>query len=357
MMILDILKQTVTIAVFVMIMMTLLEFLALQKHGRIMQRFQSKPFMQIIFAILLGMIPGCIGSFAVVSMYIHGTLRFGALIANLIASSGDEAFIMMSVMPKQMLVLSVLLFVIAVVSGLIVNMIQKKHPTLDTMSSHIVIHTEELAHKKFELNSIFKHLRHISWQRAVILASLLLFTGLTFLGDAHGHPEVAGAEHVHNSEMAHWLQLFFLGASVVGFVIALASPNHFLNDHIWGHIIKKHFVRIFLWTFGAFFVLHLLNAFFDLHAWIEANQDIKYILLLIAVLVGLIPESGPHIIFVSLYVSGLAPLSVLMANSIVQDGHGAIPLLAETRKGFIRAKIINSIVALIVGFTMLFLGF
>jgi hypothetical protein len=38
-----------------------------------------------------------------------------------------------------------------------------------------------------------------------------------------------------------------------------------------------------------------------------------------------------------------------MANSIVQDGHGMLPLLAESKKSFLWVKIINIIVGLIVG--------
>jgi len=51
------------------------------------------------------------------------------------------------------------------------------------------------------------------------------------------------------------------------------------------------------------------------------------------------------------------PLSILLANSIVQDGHGSLPLLAETRKGFFIIKGINIAVGLIVGIAGLMAGF
>ena len=62
----------------------------------------------------------------------------------------------------------------------------------------------------------------------------------------------------------------------------------------------------------------------------------------------MIPESGPHLIFVTLFVSGAIPFSILMASSIVQDGHGAIPLLALSKKSFLILKLIN----LVIGFTV-----
>jgi hypothetical protein len=94
--------------------------------------------------------------------------------------------------------------------------------------------------------------------------------------------------------------------------------------------------------------------FVDLHSWVVDNM---YILLIIAVLIGIIPESGPHLIFVTLFASGTIPFSILLASSIVQDGHGMLPLLAESKKGFFTVKAINIIFGMIVGIIGLLLGF
>jgi hypothetical protein len=80
-------------------------------------------------------------------------------------------------------------------------------------------------------------------------------------------------------------------------------------------------------------------------------------MLVLALLIGIIPQSGPHIIFVTLFASGAIPFSVLMANSIVQDGHGAIPLLAESPRSFITMKAIKLGIGIIAGSAGLILGF
>jgi hypothetical protein len=72
-------------------------------------------------------------------------------------------------------------------------------------------------------------------------------------------------------------------------------------------------------------------------------------ILIVAVLVGLIPESGPHVLFLSLYISGAIPLSILLANSIVQDGHGSLPLFAENKPAFFKIKLINLVIGFAVG--------
>lgn len=50
-------------------------------------------------------------------------------------------------------------------------------------------------------------------------------------------------------------------------------------------------------------------------------------------------------------------MSILLASSIVQDGHGALPLLAESRKAFFLSKGISILLGLIVGIAGLMMGF
>jgi hypothetical protein len=85
----------------------------------------------------------------------------------------------------------------------------------------------------------------------------------------------------------------------------------------------------------------------NISEWITGNQ---LVVLVIACLVGLIPESGPHMIFVTLFAQGMIPMSTLLASSAVQDGHGMLPLLAESKRSFVYVKAINLIVGLAIGF-------
>jgi hypothetical protein len=77
----------------------------------------------------------------------------------------------------------------------------------------------------------------------------------------------------------------------------------------------------------------------------------------LAILIGLIPQSGPHILFVTLFAHGEVPLSILLANSIVQEGHAGLPLLAESRSSFFRMKAISAIIGIFVGLLGYFLEF
>ena len=378
MFLLPILKQAVMITVFVLVMMLVIEYITIQSKGNRSKFFSENPWLQILFSAVLGIIPGCLGTFAVVSMYIHRTIGLAALITALIATSGDEAFIMFAMIPSTALKLMIIIFTISIITGFVIQLIFRKKKYIGRTMDYKFIHKDEPECVCFDPKTIFVQIKKMIWQRAVIIVFGMAFLSLLIFGaDFHEHnliiikPEFEQTNDTHNTikhlqvhdqidhhenETEHhreehskwgWEKITFFIVTLIGLFIAFTVPDHFLKKHLWGHIIKKHFLRLLIWTFGAFLVLHFLNEYIDVKQWIESNI---YFIILIAALVGLIPESGPHIVFISLFASGVVPFAVLLTNSIVQDGHGSIPLLAESGKSFLIAKLINVIIGLIVGY-------
>lgn len=229
--------------------------------------------------------------------------------------------------------------------------------------------------------------RHFSWKRISMFVGLALFIAALATGNL-GHEHHHGEAHNHNSEMlqheghfheghvhegheghmheehdheAHdaettfhidllsedWMNVLFAGLSVIMLFVLLFASDHFVDEHLWNHIVKKHLPVIFAWTFGVLLVLGIALQYIDIDHWISDNT---VLMILLATAVGIIPESGPHLIFVTLYAGGVIPMPVLLASCISQDGHASIPLLAESKKSFAWAKLINCLVALLVGF-------
>ena len=186
------------------------------------------------------------------------------------------------------------------------------------------------------------------------MVGLALFI-IALIGGAAAHGET-GPEHHHvlNKLLNEdWMHVIFGLLSLILLVVLCFSSDHFINDHIWEHVIKKHLPSIFGWTFGVLLFLGVGMHYIDISNWISENS---VLMILLATLIGLIPESGPHMIFVTLYAAGLVPFSVLLASSISQDGHASLPLIAESKKGYFHAKIINCLVAILAGFLFLLLG-
>ena len=350
---LDVLRNSVLITGLVMIMMLMIEYVNIHSHGRWFTRLRQNRFGQVVLGAGLGIIPGCMGGFAAVSMYSHKLLSFGALIAMMIASSGDEAFVMLAMIPKQALLLMAILFVVAVLAGLVVDRFSKpKHHHHEGCEDGYQIHEEDEKEEN-EDKSTLRNMRHASAERIALLLGVILFiVALTFGMFEHGHEEVTHSQL--NIFDEYWINLVFAFLSLFVVWFIATAPEHVVKEHLWEHIIRKHFLSIFLWTFGALFVIQVGLHYFDLEQLISNN--IPWMILL-AVLVGIIPESGPHLLFVTLFATGTVPFSVLLASSISQDGHASLPLLAESKRSFAKAKIVNALVAAVCGYLCYFVGF
>ena len=353
--ILSLVKQSLVITLFVLSMMLIIDYLNVLSKGMWSKGLKDSPWKQVVFGAILGIIPGCLGAYTAVSLYIHNIFGVGALAATMIATSGDEAFLMFSVIPKTAIILNIVLFFIALTAGFVVNIFYKnkvnRYP-----DKHFDLHKDEPECICFDRKNLWRQLRNISGLRIGIAAVLLASIG--FIGINLGHTEQEMQHLIPDSKLlehAHpaWITITFLVVLAISLFITLSVNDHFLEKHLWKHIVKKHFLRILLWTFFTLLFVHLIDYYFKLDDLIGENL---LLVLLIAVLVGIIPESGPHFIFVILFASGALPFSILLANSIVQDGHGSLPLIAESRRGFVLIKVINLAVGLFVGLLGLAFG-
>ena len=412
----DTLRNSVLITGIVIIMMMMIESFNLESHSRFFNRVKGSSFRQVLLAALLGSIPGCIGGFATVSLYSRRLLSFGALTAMMIASAGDEAFVMLAMMPDKALWIFALLFVIAVFSGIAIDWIMKSrhisvcHPDQSTACHHdqsAHCHPDQSAHchpersegsgseqRKTVTDSSLPlrmttsqirmtapqikmttpqiaptaggkedamaekdgqdtERRSLTWQRLVLTGAIALFAIALAAGWMEHDHAVPETGQIHLNLLSEWwMNLIFAILCIVMVVIMCFRSDSFIKETLWHHVLQKHLPNIFAWTFGVLLAIGLLSEYIDLNTWVSDNPAL---MILLAVAIGIIPESGPHLIFVTLYASGLVPLPVLLASSISQDGHSSLPLLAEDKKSFAYAKLLNCLIALIVGFGTLLL--
>ena len=333
-------RTSVLITGLVIIMMMLIEVFNVSSSGRMFSGLKNRRLGQVLLSALLGAIPGCMGGFASVSLYTHGLISFGALIAMMIASSGDEAFVMLAMFPGRSAWIFLILFVVAVLVGLLVDLFHSKYDGCHSMS----VHQEDLEPKHNH-----DHKCHYGWKRIVMFLGVLVFMGALLLGWLEGD-EVDAETGGFNLLSEQWMYWLFAALSLSVLGMLLFTGDHFVDEHLWKHIVCHHLPGIFLWTFGTIVVIGVLMSHVDISTWISDNT---ILMILLASAIGIIPESGPHLIFVSLYAAGVVPLPVLLASCISQDGHASLPLLAESRGSFLKAKLINVIVAVLIGLIFL----
>lgn len=338
-MIIDVFKHTVMITGFVLMMMLLIEYINVQTKGAWQAGLKERRFGQYMLGAVLGIVPGCLGAFTAVSLYSHRMVSFGALVAAMIATSGDEAFVMLSLFPVDFLWLSAVLFAVALFAGFASDLLFRNQERFLVAQTHgFELHKEEQC-RCFSRRDILEHLQKITFVRAVLLLLFGLFLA-ALLSDQLG-PDVW-----------NWKKITFTLGSVFSLFLLITVPDHFLEKHLWEHVIKQHFARIFFWTFAALLAVHYVEHYIDVGAWLKENP---VVVLVTATLMGIIPESGPHLVFATMFSEGLIPFAVLLASSISQDGHGTLPLLAVSRRAFIWLQVVAVVVGLAVGLLFLYL--
>lgn len=293
----DVMANTLEITGLVLLMMAFIELINVSSSGQLMTKLQHKPFLQLVVCCLLGIVPGCAGGFAVVSLYTHNLLSFGALVGGMIATFGDEAFFLFAQSPKWGFAVTGILFLMGIAVGLVVNLLTRKcnlRPALCANGHEFEIHGEM---------------------------------------DVHEHGEEHGADQAQSDSRRGFKE----------------RVRHFFMEHLWNHVVRKHFLTVFLWSFGVLLFLKTFGYFLDIDGLLHAHVWAKYVLLLVAVLVGFIPESGPHLVFIVMFLDGSIPFGVLLANCIAQNGHAGLPLLAQSRHGFFLMKAVTMGVGLLCG--------
>lgn len=402
-----ILQQVLIITAFVLGMMMIIEFINVKTGGLWSKRLQASPWIQIIMGAVMGVIPGCLGTYTVVSLYIHRVVNFPALMATLIATAGDESFFMFSLFPGKALLITAILFLLAIVVGGILQSTMKNkfiglteksfplHEGHDVCHHHGHHHEDEKCEVCDHHHSVKENFKNLTFVRALLMTMCVTILALILggvidgqhqlnmlmggqseesvvesFGVEHYHDECCelheheinevheceeheGHHHDHGGE-ADWIRYTLIAMFLIIMVIVIVADEHFLEEHLWEHVIKVHLPKIVFWTLGVIVGLTLINHFVDIHGLVTKNP---YIVLVAALLIGIIPQSGPHLIFVLLFMQGSIPMSILIASSIVQDGHGALPLLAESRKAFFLSKGISVLLGLLVGVAGLMTGF
>ncbi|HKB85556.1 MAG TPA: putative manganese transporter [Ignavibacteriaceae bacterium] len=274
---LNVIGETLQITLFTALMMIAVDAVNIWSRGKISALLKGKSkSRQYVVSSFIGAIPGCFGGFTNVTLYIHGLISFGALAGSMIASSGDEAFVMLAMFPGTAVILFILLFITGIIGGRVTDYLVKKFKMVTSSDC----------------------------------------------------PELI----VHNTER---------------------NLKHFFTEHVYEHIIKKHIWKIAIWTFGALFVVEICFQYLHIE---KITSEYKLLLLFLSAVIGLIPESGPHLIFVSLFANGFIPFSILFTSSVVQDGHGMLPLLSYSLKDSIKIKAFNFIFGLILGLILFAAG-
>tara|TARA_B100000579_G_C22407408_1_gene654710 strand:- start:209 stop:562 length:354 start_codon:yes stop_codon:yes gene_type:complete len=112
---------------------------------------------------------------------------------------------------------------------------------------------------------------------------------------------------------------------------------------------------VFVGLFFANYIIDILVGAETFDAWMTSSA---YLVVLLAALIGLTPGCGGMIaVAVSFITIPNFPIAALIAAAIATSGDGVFPLLAQNKKDGLIISVLGLVVALLVGYIALFLGF
>ncbi|WP_245546163.1 putative manganese transporter [Marinomonas posidonica] len=312
-----------------------------------LQRWMShKRYREVIFAGVMGVLPGCGGAIVIITQYTQGKIGFGAVVAVLTSTMGDAAFLLISQRPEDAMIVLPISILVGIASGLFTSWFLPS-PQLETPQHTIEPMKQLKIPSKFDI--WVSRINIAFWCLLIVPVSIvaLLMAMQYDVNQLLGLPD----------------QLIETLGAIAGFACLLlwalsAKSDRFSelakeNDNI----LPKHWIRkvaqdtqfVTSWVVVAFLCFELvLLATGD--GLLDALQQWGASSILIATAIGLLPGCGPQIMVTSLYLQGAIPLSAQLANAISNDGDALFPAIALAPKAAMLATLYSTIPALITGY-------
>lgn len=335
--------------------------------------------LQPLIGALIGAIPGCGGSLAIMPLYINGKLSFGAIIASLIASMGDAAFVLISANIKMYFFVTIVSTITGIITGQLVDYFKleeklglKKRRELDKHSINKTSSKEEHNHDEIILDNLAKS--HGNTNRLAFIITHgkgykiyigIILIGFIFMSLAHSGLNLPIIEKLHSLE-----ELVAVIGILFSIIYMWCFKKVFKNSNQKEEENKKISLRemlihsvgeisfVITWIFIAYLIYDLIILILGGDEYlVKLVLSTGVISVFIGAGLGLIPGCGIQIVLMSFYLKGTIPLGAVIANSISQDGDALFPLLAMDKKSSLWAMIITTIPAILVGMIVyVFLG-
>ena len=337
----------------------LISFIAKKRYSREARQIGPK-WTHPIIGSLLGAIPGCGATIVVSSLYKNRKISFGGLFATFISTLGEGSFVLLGasaeapdVVGNLFAYLTITIFGIfaGIVFGYLCDIIGYRSNIKNNQQNSLK--NENTQTNQYTFERIF--IEKIGYYTIVSMAIFLAPSSILALW---------GGEIESISIITRWVSVSFTIICVIFYCVSKYSHNHFdlCSDNSLKSTTLHAILDVAMVVTYVFFGLFVANYIIDIlvgeetfNSWMTSST---YILIFIAALIGVIPGCGGMIAVAVAYISiPNFPMAALIASAIATSGDGIFPLLAENRKDGLIVSVGGLIVAVIVGYVALFLGF
>jgi len=377
------------VTVFVAAMVLLFSWLQYATSGRFVDYIRKKKKFQPIIGALMGLTPGCGGAIVMMPMYARGYVTYGTVIATLIATLGDAAFVLIgaaiadSSFVAPLIAVHIISFVVGVSWGYLVDMtgttprkpLGRFGPTIGEDEKPLDSEIEDIGNSPLEdlprevpdgLGYKILHQGYLIWWGVTIIGLIFAILLLVWSGQDPDYNLELTYDPSTMDGFITWIGLIGTTSSVV---LYIAQKNWFSDDTEATIGDKLHSMRETMihaaseTAFVTFWVMiaYLLFEFTLLFSGVTEQTMSKYgdgpLAVIIAAMIGLIPGCGPQIIAITAYTKDIISFPALTANAISQDGDALFPLLVRHKAASLWASVHTTIPAILAGLILIATGY
>ncbi len=321
------------------------DWLGLDVAG-LLQRYSR---VQPVIAAVAGALPGCGGAIVVVTQYVKGGISFGALVAVLISTMGDAAFLLLARKPLVALGLFAGSIVVGSISGMLVDAIHGPDFLRSKKTGKLLCHKHR---------NLVAPMSLFGWAWMLILIpGVVLGLADAFQLDADALLGIEG--------FSPRLVVGVFGASLSLMMWDILPLQKTPSEP---HCCHAHRELVVKWKYGStisriandtnFVTKWIVLAFllYELALFFSGVQLEQFFSLwaplvpLMGIVLGFIPGCGPQVVVTTLYVNGLIPFSAQLGNAICNDGDALFPALAVAPKASLVATVYSAVPAVLLAY-------
>lgn len=318
--------------VSVFVAATLLFFFGLEHFfkvdvGKVMEK---GGVWQVPTASCLGALPGCGGAVVVITAFARGNITLGAMVAALIGTMGDAAFLLLAKEPTTYFKIILISMFAAIICGWLVDRFHRGE-----------LYSTEV---KFLGHTIIGRLRNRDKSYMILAVPGLILGSMQLM-------------QIDLYDLGSFVFVLGLGGAALSVGVWSISPVNAVtmhNDHPFTRATEEtSFVTA--WVIAAYLAYEYAYAFLGLD--LAGLAEAAWIFIpLLAILIGFVPGCGPQILVTTLYLNGIIPFAALIGNAISNDGDALFPAIALTPRMAVVATLYSAIPALIISYIFLFWG-
>lgn len=377
------------VTVFVASMVLLFSWLQYVTAGRFVDVIRTKRRWQPVIGAIMGITPGCGGAIVIMPMYTRGFVSYGTVIATLIATLGDAAFVLIgaaltdSSFVAPAVAVHVISFVTGVTWGYLIDgmSITPQSPLGGLLHSSEPAKDQEISklEDSEDTQTVFDDLGreeesgpgyfllHQGYTLWWIVTSIGLVFAFLLLVWSSQDPDFELSIEYNPFTLHGFITWIGLIGTTLSIILYLSQKTWIRDDTEASIGDKLYSMRetlihsasetafVTFWVMTAYLIFEFTMLFSGTNEADLAKYGDGIIAVVVASFIGLIPGCGPQIIAITAYTKDLISFPALAANAISQDGDALFPLLVRHRLASLWATLHTTIPALILGLALMIL--